>query len=87
VYEPISLNLETYENYCTSINNEIDDTVDTNNIKNENDSKKMLNLQRDWACLGNDAKNKQNEFILLYVVVADGKLEIKVKFNKKENMT
>lgn len=33
------------------------------------------------------AKNKQNEFILLYVVVADGKLEIKVKSNKKENMT
>lgn len=53
MYEPISVNLETYENYCISINNEIDDTVVTNNIKNANDSKKMLNLQRDWACFGN----------------------------------
>jgi len=34
------------------------------------------------------AKNKQNEFVLLYAVVnGNGNLEVKIKSNKKENMT
>jgi len=94
VYEPVSIDLPTYENYWTSMGPEIDDVVVMPNIKNSQQFKKLINLLRmnlvseidnEIICAG---KNKMNEFILLYVVCnPGGKLDIKVKSNKKENMT
>jgi AP-4 complex subunit epsilon-1 len=92
-YEPVNLDLETYENYWTGISAEVEETVQTMNVKGPAQFKKVLNLLKFGIVSEIDAemicaaKNKANEFILLYVVCnPTGKLDIKVKSSKKENM-